>query len=109
MVPGDARAEQPPRRALPNGKDRLSPMQLAPSLHQIGSNVVNCYLVEQGGQLTLIDAGLPGQWPELQQELRRMGRSLENIRAVLLTHGDTDHIGFAARLHREKRTKRKRK
>jgi glyoxylase-like metal-dependent hydrolase (beta-lactamase superfamily II) len=76
-------------------------MQLAPSLHQIGSNVVNCYLIEQGGQLTLIDAGLPGQWRELQQELRRMGRSLEDIRAVLLTHGDTDHIGFAARLHRE--------
>src|SRR6516162_3502655 len=76
-------------------------MQLAPSLHQIGSNVVNCYLVEQGGQLTLIDAGLPGQWRELQHELRRIGRSLEDIRALLLTHGDTDHIGFAARLHRE--------
>jgi glyoxylase-like metal-dependent hydrolase (beta-lactamase superfamily II) len=76
-------------------------MQLAPSLHQIGSDVVNCYLLEQNGQLTLVDAGLPGQWRELQQELRRMGRSLDDIRAVLLTHGDTDHIGFAARLHRE--------
>jgi glyoxylase-like metal-dependent hydrolase (beta-lactamase superfamily II) len=77
-------------------------MQLAPSLHQIGSNIVNCYLVEEAGQVTIIDAGLPGQWRELLDELSRMGRSLDDVRALLLTHGDTDHIGFAARLHRER-------
>jgi glyoxylase-like metal-dependent hydrolase (beta-lactamase superfamily II) len=31
-----------------------------------------------------------------------MGRSLNDVRALLLTHGDTDHTGFAARLHRER-------
>ena len=77
-------------------------MQLSPSLHQIGSNIVNCYLVEEAGQVTVIDAGLPGQWRELQHELRLMGRSLVDVRALLLTHGDTDHIGFAARLQRER-------
>jgi glyoxylase-like metal-dependent hydrolase (beta-lactamase superfamily II) len=76
-------------------------MQLAPSLHQIGSNVVNCYLVEDAGQVTIVDAGLPGQWRELLKELGRMGRSLDDVRALLLTHGDTDHIGFAARLQGE--------
>jgi glyoxylase-like metal-dependent hydrolase (beta-lactamase superfamily II) len=30
-----------------------------------------------------------------------MGRSLDDVRAVMLTHGDTDHIGFAERLRRE--------
>jgi glyoxylase-like metal-dependent hydrolase (beta-lactamase superfamily II) len=77
-------------------------MQLAPSLHQIGSDIVNCYLVEDSGQVTIIDAGLPGQWRELVAELSRMGRSLDDVRALLLTHGDTDHIGFAARLHHER-------
>jgi glyoxylase-like metal-dependent hydrolase (beta-lactamase superfamily II) len=77
-------------------------MQLAPSLHQIGSDIVNCYLVEDSGQVTIIDAGLPGQWRELLDELGRMGRSLDDVRALLLTHGDTDHIGFAARLHHER-------
>ena len=77
-------------------------MQLAPSLHQIGSNIVNCYLLEEAGQVTVVDAGLPGQWRELQDELRRMGRSLRDVRALLLTHGDTDHLGFAARLHDER-------
>jgi glyoxylase-like metal-dependent hydrolase (beta-lactamase superfamily II) len=30
-----------------------------------------------------------------------MGRSLGDIRAIVLTHGDTDHIGYAERLRRE--------
>jgi glyoxylase-like metal-dependent hydrolase (beta-lactamase superfamily II) len=77
-------------------------MQLSASLHKIGSDIVNCYLVEESGQVTIIDAGLPGQWNELVQELTRMGRTLDDVRAILLTHGDTDHIGFAARLHRER-------
>jgi glyoxylase-like metal-dependent hydrolase (beta-lactamase superfamily II) len=76
-------------------------MRLSPNLHQIGSDIVNCYLVEESGQVTVIDAGLPGQWPELLAELRVMGRSPEDVRAVLLTHGDSDHIGFAERLRRD--------
>ena len=77
-------------------------MQLAPNLHQIGADIVDCYLVEESGEITIVDAGLPGQWHELLDELSRMGRSIDDVRAVLLTHGDTDHIGFAARVHRER-------
>lgn len=77
-------------------------MQLAPSLHRIGSSLVNSYLVEEGGLVTIIDAGLPGYWLDLPKELSAMGRSLDDVRAVVLTHGDTDHIGFAARIHRER-------
>src|SRR5215510_14093408 len=77
-------------------------MQLAPSLYRLGkSSLVNSYLVEQAGYITVIDTGLPGLWNDLLVELRTMGRSLADIRAVLLTHGDVDHIGFAERLRRE--------
>jgi glyoxylase-like metal-dependent hydrolase (beta-lactamase superfamily II) len=76
-------------------------MRLAPSLYRIGSDLVNVYLVDDGGGVTVIDAGLPGHWDELGPELSEMGRSLEDIRGVILTHGDTDHIGFAERLRRE--------
>jgi glyoxylase-like metal-dependent hydrolase (beta-lactamase superfamily II) len=76
-------------------------MKLAPSLHRVGSDLVNTYLVGDGGQLTLIDAGVSGQWSDLVAELAQMGRSLDDIRGVVLTHGDTDHVGFAERLRRD--------
>ena len=76
-------------------------MELAPNLRRIGSDLVNCYLVEEDGAITVIDAGLPGHWTELTAELGQMGRSLDDVRGVVLTHGDTDHVGFAERLRRE--------
>jgi glyoxylase-like metal-dependent hydrolase (beta-lactamase superfamily II) len=77
-------------------------MKLAPSLHRIGSDYVNSYLVEDAGGVTAIDAGLPGHWRELEAELAAMGRSLDDVRGVVLTHGDIDHIGFAERLRSER-------
>lgn len=73
-------------------------MRLAPGLSRIGSDVVNSYLVEDASGITIVDAGLPGQLRELEQELTRLGRSLDDVRGIVLTHGDTDHIGFAERL-----------
>jgi glyoxylase-like metal-dependent hydrolase (beta-lactamase superfamily II) len=73
-------------------------MRLGPGLHRIGSDVVNSYFVEEAAGITIIDAGLPGHWRELEQELTQLGRSLDDIRGIVLTHGDTDHIGFAERL-----------
>ncbi len=77
-------------------------MQLAPSLHRIGSSsLVNSYLVVQPDGITVIDTGMAGQWRDLVRELDGIGRSLEDIRGVLLTHGDVDHTGFAERLRRD--------
>ena len=77
-------------------------MKLAPSLHRLGSSIVNSYLVEEAGLVTVIDAGLPGYWADLPGELAAMGRSLDDVRAVVLTHGDTDHVGFAERIRHER-------
>jgi glyoxylase-like metal-dependent hydrolase (beta-lactamase superfamily II) len=76
-------------------------MQLAPGLHRLGNGLVNSYLVDDGGGITIVDAGMPGQYGDLQQELRAMGRTMADIRGIVLTHGDADHVGFAGRLHRE--------
>jgi glyoxylase-like metal-dependent hydrolase (beta-lactamase superfamily II) len=73
-------------------------MRLAPGLHRIGSDIDNIYLVEDASGVTIIDAGLPGHWREVQQELTELGRSLNEVRGIVLTHGDSDHIGFAERL-----------
>jgi len=77
-------------------------MEIANGIHRIGSGIVNSYLVEEAGEVTIIDAGLPSYWANLPTELAAMGRSLDDVRAVVLTHGHSDHIGFAERARRER-------
>jgi glyoxylase-like metal-dependent hydrolase (beta-lactamase superfamily II) len=84
------------------GKDGV--MKIAPGIHRIGpSSMVNAYLIEQAGEVTIIDAGVPGYYSGLTGELAAMGRAPADVRALVLTHGHTDHIGFAERLRRERR------
>ncbi len=77
-------------------------MKIAPGLHRLGDGIqVNSYLIDDGGEVTIIDAAMPGFYDQLPAELAAMGRSICDVRALLLTHGHTDHIGFAERLRTE--------
>lgn len=73
-------------------------MQLAPSLHRLGNDRVACYLIEEAGAVTIVDAGLPAYYSDLACELAAMGRTIDDVEAVVLTHGHSDHIGFAERM-----------
>ena len=77
-------------------------MRVADGIHRIGEGLVNAYLLDEAGEVTIVDAGLPGYWSALPHELNAMGRSLEDVRALVLTHAHTDHIGFAERIRRER-------
>jgi glyoxylase-like metal-dependent hydrolase (beta-lactamase superfamily II) len=76
-------------------------MRLAPSLHRLGEEIVGCYLVEDAGGVTIIDAGVPAYYADLTAELAAMGRTIDDVRALVLTHAHSDHIGFAERLRAE--------
>jgi glyoxylase-like metal-dependent hydrolase (beta-lactamase superfamily II) len=76
-------------------------MKLGPHLHRIGNDLVAAYLIDTAEGVTVVDAGLPGHYRDLTAELTAMGRTLGDIRGVILTHGDSDHVGFAERLRRE--------
>ncbi|QFZ21176.1 MBL fold metallo-hydrolase [Saccharothrix syringae] len=76
-------------------------MKLGSHLHRIGNDIVAVHLVVTDEGVTVIDAGLPGHWRELTAELAALGRATGDIRGVVLTHGDSDHLGFAERLRRD--------
>lgn len=76
-------------------------MKLDASLHRIGNNIVAAYLVVTPEGVTVIDAALSGHWRELLTELASIGLTVDDVKGVILTHGDSDHVGFAERLRRD--------
>ena len=76
-------------------------MKLAPHLHRIGNDIIAAYLVVTDDGVTVVDAGLPGHWRDLVRELDGLGLSPADIKGVVLTHGDSDHLGFAEHLRRD--------
>ena len=71
--------------------------EVAPRVRRLGDEIVNSYLVEEGGAVTIVDAGAPAYWADLPSELAAIDRTLADVRAIVLTHGHEDHIGFAER------------
>jgi glyoxylase-like metal-dependent hydrolase (beta-lactamase superfamily II) len=75
--------------------------EVAPGVHRMGRPLVSWFMVVDGERVTLVDAGLPGYWDQLDEGLEAMGRSRGDVEALVLTHGDADHVGFAERLRTE--------
>lgn len=70
--------------------------QVVPGVWRSGTRYVSWYLVDAGADgVTVVDAGLPGYRRQLDASLVRIGRSRDDVRAVLLTHGHVDHVGGA--------------
>lgn len=67
-------------------------------VYRLGSGLVNWFVVEDGGKLTVVDAGLPKQFEQLPVALAEIGRSLNDVEAVLLTHAHSDHIGSTVQI-----------
>jgi glyoxylase-like metal-dependent hydrolase (beta-lactamase superfamily II) len=72
-------------------------VQVADGVHRLTPGVCNFYLIEDGGKLVLVDAGAPRDWDLLVRTLTALGRRLDDLEAVLVTHAHSDHTGFAER------------
>lgn len=73
---------------------------VAPGVYHFATHPFNWYVIEEGGRLTLLDAGWPGHLPTFTAGLASIGKSLDDVEAIVLTHAHMDHVGMAGPLAR---------
>ncbi len=61
----------------------------------------NCYLVDDDGEPTLIDVGMPWDAARIREHLASVGYEVADVERVLITHYDYDHVGGLRRLARD--------
>ncbi len=73
-------------------------MEIIPNVHLIPKTVANPYLLINPDGLTLIDAGLPGSHRKVLRYMASLGYAPADLKRVLITHSDYDHVGGLAAL-----------
>jgi glyoxylase-like metal-dependent hydrolase (beta-lactamase superfamily II) len=68
-------------------------MEIIKNIHQVPGVIANAYLIVEPGGITLIDAGLPGSDKRILQYIEDLGRPPRDLRRILITHADLDHVG----------------
>ena len=66
--------------------------KIIPGVYQLTGGGTNLYVIAEQ-ELTLIDTGLPGSYGGILNFVRRIGRSVEDIGSIIITHNHIDHIG----------------
>ncbi len=75
--------------------------EVADGVYRLGTEWVGWYLYDAGGAVTVVDCGFSGYFDQLPAALSQLGRSLDAVAAVVLTHYHADHVGSAERIRTE--------
>jgi glyoxylase-like metal-dependent hydrolase (beta-lactamase superfamily II) len=73
-------------------------MEIFPKVHLVPNIIANAYLLVDPDGLTLIDAGLPGSQRKILRYLSGLGYVPADLKRILITHADFDHVGGLAAL-----------
>jgi len=77
----------------------MPPMLLADGVYKVdGLRAANVYLVAIDDGLLLVDAGMPGNAKRIVAFIESIGCHAADLRYIVLTHCDIDHIGSVGRL-----------
>ncbi|WP_435317213.1 MBL fold metallo-hydrolase [Haloarchaeobius sp. TZWSO28] len=72
--------------------------ELADGVWQISCRGVSAYLLEDGADLVLVDAGTPWDAGRIRAGVLDSGHVLGDVDRVVITHYDLDHVGALAKL-----------
>ena len=69
-------------------------MEVVPGIHKVdGTWGGNVYLLDGGDSLTQVDAALPFNGRRIRRYIQSMGRTVSDVRQLVLTHAHPDHTG----------------
>jgi glyoxylase-like metal-dependent hydrolase (beta-lactamase superfamily II) len=77
--------------------------ELAPGIHSLGhakAGHVHAFLIEDGGELTLVDTLFESDGRLVLDAIRKLGRSPNDLKRIAITHGHRSHLGGLAALKR---------
>ena len=77
--------------------------EIAPGIHALGGTKgghVRAFLLDAGGDLTLIDTLFESDGRHVLEQIRRLGRRVADLRRIVLTHAHRSHLGGVAALKR---------
>lgn len=69
-------------------------------VYRLGTDWVGWYVIANE-TVTVVDCGFRGYHDQLPNVLAQLGRSLDSVAAVVLTHYHSDHVGSAERIRSE--------
>ena len=75
-------------------------MKVADGVFVVPGVAANTYVIVDADGLTLIDAGLPRSQGRILRFIASLGYPTRDVKRILLTHADWDHVGSLAALHR---------
>lgn len=74
--------------------------QLAPHFYELSMGMVNMFLLEGNDGLVLFDTGIPKSETAILAAISELGKTPQDLKHIVLTHGHPDHIGSLAALQR---------
>jgi glyoxylase-like metal-dependent hydrolase (beta-lactamase superfamily II) len=75
-------------------------MKIIDNVFVVPGVVANTYILVDDDGLTIIDAGLPRSEKKILAYVASLGKSASDIKRIILTHSDLDHVGALAALQK---------
>lgn len=76
-------------------------MEIAAGIHWVDAGSSNMYLCVEADGLTLIDAGMPRKQNKVFAIIQELGHQRQELKRILVTHADLDHVGSLAAIQAE--------
>jgi len=75
-------------------------LEVVEGVHQVDGVNANVYVLKNGEELVVVDAGMPRSTGKILSYIRKLGMQPSSISTILLTHCHIDHVGSAYELRK---------